>query len=256
METLISMIDGLAENGDKPAVIVMQKEGSQRWTYRDMAGFSRKLAGGLIRAGLSVGDRVAIRAAPGAEWILACLAVIRAGGVAVPLDTQLDDKLFSGIVKDCSPRWIFMDAGGSERMKEIASEAGIEPASSGVAPGKVELARSSRQRAPGQGRRQHLAAVRSSRSLSRAARPVVPSAAPRLALPFRAPAQGKLVFDLKPGLHVRLDGRPLGQTPLAPIWVDEGRRTLLVTSPFRYRTKRYQVVIRAGRTASVSSDEG
>ncbi|MBI4774239.1 MAG: AMP-binding protein [Deltaproteobacteria bacterium] len=122
METLMSLIDGLSGYGEKPAVLTVQKGGMEMRTYRTLGESSRTLAQGLIDDGLSVGDTVAILAGAGAHWILACLAVVRAGGVVVPLDTQLDDDVLSGILKDCGARWIFADAGGMERLKRINAE--------------------------------------------------------------------------------------------------------------------------------------
>lgn len=122
MDTLISQFDKLAEHAQKPAVVTLKEEGMERRTYHALAESVRQLALGLMKSGLSRGDTAAIQAAPKAEWILASLAVIRAGGVVVPLDTQLNEEMLSRIMDDCGARWLFTDAGRVERLKDVKEE--------------------------------------------------------------------------------------------------------------------------------------
>ena len=55
-----------------------------------------ELASGLIGKGQKIGERIALIGENSAAWIIACLAVWRAGGVCVPIDTQFSDELDQG----------------------------------------------------------------------------------------------------------------------------------------------------------------
>ncbi len=69
----------------------MRKEGAGRWSYAELGDHVRRLAHGLGEKGVSRGDHVALLAGNRPEWIVACLAVIGAGAVIVPLDVRLGD---------------------------------------------------------------------------------------------------------------------------------------------------------------------
>ena len=86
------VLNDLSRNADRPAIFTLRKRGSETWSYADLDGGVDRLARGLRHAGLARGDRAAIIADNGPEWIAAALAVIRAGGVVVPLDVQLGEK--------------------------------------------------------------------------------------------------------------------------------------------------------------------
>lgn len=60
-------------------------------SYRELARLVDGMAGELRRAGLSPGDRVALRAQSGAAYVVGLLAILQAGMVAVPLDPALPD---------------------------------------------------------------------------------------------------------------------------------------------------------------------
>ena len=70
---------------DRPFVITEQGTLS----YAELAGWSVRLARGLVAAGLAPGERVGLFLPNGAEMIAAWFAVARAGGVAVPISFRL-----------------------------------------------------------------------------------------------------------------------------------------------------------------------
>ncbi len=57
-------------------------------TYAELNTLTRTLAGQLRDAGLKDGDAVAIWLPNCVEWVIACLAIVRAGGVAVPVANE------------------------------------------------------------------------------------------------------------------------------------------------------------------------
>ena len=70
--------------GDRPAVVT--DDGPVSWVELDER--SREFAGALVAAGIGAGDRVAIWAPNGVEWIVAVLGLFRAGAVLVPVNTR------------------------------------------------------------------------------------------------------------------------------------------------------------------------
>src|SRR5260370_35933935 len=86
------LLTDLSRNGGRPAVLALRKRDSETWSYADLDSCVDRLAHGLRHAGLARGDRAAIVADNGPEWIAAPLAVIRAGAVVVPLVVQRGAK--------------------------------------------------------------------------------------------------------------------------------------------------------------------
>ena len=79
LRTLGSMIDVLAEHGDRQAVLALQAEGAESWSYGDLAEYARRMAHGLTKVGVSRGDHVVLFASSRPEWMVACLAIVAAG---------------------------------------------------------------------------------------------------------------------------------------------------------------------------------
>ncbi len=81
-----------------------------RWhdvTFRDIQRQAKQLSGYLIESGVEPGDRVAILAESRPEWGIVLFATVRAGAIAVPLDSKLTPLELTAILKDCSPRILF-----------------------------------------------------------------------------------------------------------------------------------------------------
>src|SRR6266567_4015056 len=119
------VLNDLSRNADRPAVFTLRKRGSETWSYADLDGCVDRLARGLRHAGLARGDRAAIIADNGPEWIAAALAVIRAGGVVVPLDVQLGEKALRHVFGDSTPRFVFTTKNRAERIVGCAENARI-----------------------------------------------------------------------------------------------------------------------------------
>src|SRR6266478_4301401 len=119
------VLNDLSRYADRPAVFTLRKRGSETWSYADLDGCVDRLACGLRHAGLARGDRAAIIADNGPEWIAAALAVIRAGGVVVPLDVQLGEKALRHVFGDSTPRFVFTTKNRAERIVACAENAQI-----------------------------------------------------------------------------------------------------------------------------------
>src|SRR5215212_8999404 len=125
--TLRSLIDALPGQGDRTAVLALRKEDAERWTYAELADYSRRLARGLTEAGVGRGDHVALLAPNSAEWMAACLAVIGAGAVIVPLDAQIDEEVLSYALEDSGAKFIFTAADQTDRLERLDTEVAPEP---------------------------------------------------------------------------------------------------------------------------------
>ena len=123
--TLIEVADGLAARAERPALIAFTATERRQWSYDQLARTVRELAAGLVAAGLEPGARVALFAPDGAEWIASALAVVRAGGVVVPLDAQFTDDALAHTLIDSAARVVFTTADRAGRVARLAPAARI-----------------------------------------------------------------------------------------------------------------------------------
>ena len=117
--TLRSVVDGLWAHGGRPALVAVGDEGVEIWTYGELAWRVLGLGRGLRVAGVERGDHVALLAANRREWVAACLAVISAGAVVVPLDAQLGDEALGHVLEDSGARHVFTTADQVGRLQNV-----------------------------------------------------------------------------------------------------------------------------------------
>lgn len=104
----------------RPAIELARPEGTLTTTYEELLQAATNVAAWLTgEAGVRAGDRVAILSANSADWVAAYLGILRAGAVAVPLDTNYTARQVRTIVADCGARVLF----ASERLEPVAREA-------------------------------------------------------------------------------------------------------------------------------------
>jgi len=82
------------------------KFGNRKVSYAGMDDLVSRAAGGLIALGLRAGDRVAILMDNCPEYIISYFAILRSGGVAVPLNTFLTPEELSFILNDSGSRML------------------------------------------------------------------------------------------------------------------------------------------------------
>jgi len=83
--TVGRMIEEIAEAHPERDALIHTEAGS-RYTYDVLSWEISRAARGLLKLGIAPGDRIALWAPNLVEWIIAQLAVARAGAVLVPLD--------------------------------------------------------------------------------------------------------------------------------------------------------------------------
>jgi long-chain acyl-CoA synthetase len=93
-----------------------------RWTYRQLNERSNRLARWLLTRGLQLGDRVALLAANSDFYVVAYFAILKAGGVAVPLSTGIDVTTLLHQVAICKPRLLLV----GPRSERVVVEAGAK----------------------------------------------------------------------------------------------------------------------------------
>jgi long-chain acyl-CoA synthetase len=127
VRTLHYLIDALAEHGDRQAVLALQKEGTESWSYNGLAEHARRLAHGLAKVGVSRGDHVALLAANRPEWIVACLAIVGTGAVATPVDVQLGDEALGRVLRSSGAEFIFTTSDQTEKLERLDIEIAPKP---------------------------------------------------------------------------------------------------------------------------------
>jgi long-chain acyl-CoA synthetase len=119
LTTLAALAESLAARGESTAVLAFQKKDADRWSYARLAGQIDQLARGLLAAGVTRDDHVAVFAGNRPEWMIAALAVIRAGAVVLPLDIQTGDKSLRHILNDSGARFVFTTREGAQRLDKL-----------------------------------------------------------------------------------------------------------------------------------------
>jgi len=87
--------------------------------YRDVEERSNQLARALREAGCRRGDRVCLLLPRGPEAIIAKLAVLKADGVAVPLDIAGAASRLATIVRLCEPRCVLTVSAGAGLLDQV-----------------------------------------------------------------------------------------------------------------------------------------
>ncbi len=103
-----------ALNADKEFLV----DGDCRWTFAQCYAAARELAGGLVEGrGLEKGDRVGIAARNSANWIIAYMAIIMAGGVATLLNGWWQGGELAEGIRMVKCRYVLADAQRAARLE-------------------------------------------------------------------------------------------------------------------------------------------
>ena len=107
LRTLGCLIDRLERRPAAPAVIADRPDGAEAWSAGTLASRARALAAGLRQNGLGDGEVVGLLAPGQPEWVLAFLAIVGAGGIALPLSEQITAPELERILRHSGCRRIF-----------------------------------------------------------------------------------------------------------------------------------------------------
>jgi len=111
VQTIDSLLEASCEKHAERTALRQKVAGSwQETSYRELWQRSGSIASGLIKRGFRPGDHTALLASSSVRWVVSYLGILRAGGVAVPIDKELKSAELRHILADCGARTIFTDA--------------------------------------------------------------------------------------------------------------------------------------------------
>jgi len=119
--------------GDAEAVADPAAGGS-RLSYRELGERVTAVAAALISGGLAPGDRVAVWAPNGSEWVLAALGALSAGGVLVPVSTRFTGPEALDVIGRSGARVLFVasDFLGVDRLGVLRAAASASASGGGL----------------------------------------------------------------------------------------------------------------------------
>ncbi|MCB5944303.1 class I adenylate-forming enzyme family protein [Acidocella sp. KAb 2-4] len=110
------MIEGARRHGDKVFVVDFSSSGvERRLTFGQIFAWRDQLAPML---GIRRGERVAICMRNRAEWMVAFLAIIKAGGVAVLLNSRGSADELVGMIEEVTPKVVLADTARAGLIRE------------------------------------------------------------------------------------------------------------------------------------------
>ncbi|HWX21807.1 MAG TPA: AMP-binding protein [Candidatus Binatia bacterium] len=119
----MNVAEVILAGGQDSAVAVLHRDTAL--TYGQLRGAVARLAGGLLARGHRKGDRVGILSENNPFFVRAYLGVIRAGLVAVPLQTDLTAEAFARIISDAGINEMFVSNRMLGRMRPWAHPVGL-----------------------------------------------------------------------------------------------------------------------------------
>lgn len=124
--TLVEIAQAFTARGEQEAIVHLREGGQTQWSYARLGGAIRELAAGLLAAGLQPGEAVAIYAPNRPEWPMAYLAILTAGGMAVPLDNNLTAPELARVLPAAACRRLFTVSDNLPRLAQARGERSLE----------------------------------------------------------------------------------------------------------------------------------
>jgi HIP---CoA ligase len=123
--TIPSVVRAAAERFPTLEAVV---DGSRRPTFAEVADSVERVERALVASGVQAGDRVAIWAPNGLDWIVTSFAVYGVGGVLVPINTRYKGEEAAGLLHEAGVRLLFTvtDFLGTDYVQMIAGLEGLE----------------------------------------------------------------------------------------------------------------------------------
>ena len=119
----MNIAETILSTGDDAAIAVFYRDTAM--TYRELRQKVGQLAGSLLARGHAKGERIGLWSENSPFFMIAYLATIRAGLVAVPFQTDLPQKTFEKIVCDAGIKEIFVSKRFFNRLRSWAEPAEI-----------------------------------------------------------------------------------------------------------------------------------
>jgi acyl-CoA synthetase (AMP-forming)/AMP-acid ligase II len=104
-QSLVEMLGDSVQASPRAEALV--EVGGARLSYAELWDGAARVGGGLREAGISPGDRVAIRLPNSINWVLAFFGGLMAGAVVVPVNTRLTEAEADYIIGDSGSCYVF-----------------------------------------------------------------------------------------------------------------------------------------------------
>lgn len=118
-DTLQTFVRTLAAHGNRPAILAFHKHTVETWSFAELSDVVMCLASGLLHAGLLEGEHVAVYSPNRPEWIIACMALLYAGAVPVPIDSQTASDDLVHVIEDSEARRLMTIRSLAERLTTL-----------------------------------------------------------------------------------------------------------------------------------------
>lgn len=118
--TLVDRIDEVARAHARDVAL---RDGNLRtMTYSQMINRANTIATSMSGLHVKQGSKVAVFQDPTSDWVCSLLAVLRLGGIYVPLDPRLTTMRLAAIVSDCQPAVILTDDTNNKSFQLLKSQ--------------------------------------------------------------------------------------------------------------------------------------
>ncbi len=100
-QTLVEMVErSCARYGEKNALKIPKEAGYDQISFADLKHKSDQFAATLKKRGLQKGEKLAIIGKPRTDWAIAFLGILKAGGVALPIDASWQTPEVQRVLRD------------------------------------------------------------------------------------------------------------------------------------------------------------
>ena len=104
---------------DRDAIVFNEK----RLTHKEYKEKCDSLAAGLVEAGITLGDRIAVVAHNSDEFIILYGAAAKIGAIVLAVNWRFQPDEVAYVLQDCTPRFVFAGADYQKTVAEIAEKA-------------------------------------------------------------------------------------------------------------------------------------
>ncbi|HEY4019424.1 MAG TPA: AMP-binding protein, partial [Pseudonocardiaceae bacterium] len=106
---IADLVASAAARGPAHAALI-DAESGRTLSWSEVHAAADAQAAVLVAAGIAPGDRVAVRLPTGAAYCIAVFAVLRAGAVVVPLNTDVPPRVVAELVENSGATALIGDA--------------------------------------------------------------------------------------------------------------------------------------------------
>ena len=120
MELTTFLADAARRHGDRTAF----KSGDRILSYAQLDALSNGLADNLTARGVRPGERIAMLLENSLDFPVVYFGIIKAGAIAVPLDTKYKSLEIKAVFNDCRPKWMFIEPQLLKNLRPCLAETG------------------------------------------------------------------------------------------------------------------------------------